>query len=260
MSAHQVASANFSARDVVASLDETEILHGITLTAASGTVVGLLGPNGSGKSTLLRTFFRSLTPDRGEVRLDGEQISTWTTRQVAKRVAVVLQDMPAGFPLTSLDVVKMGRAPHKRALDNESAADMAICHAAISIMNVQALEDKPLTQMSGGERQRVLIARALAQQPEVLLMDEPTNHLDLHHQLELLSIVGELGVTTIVALHDLNLASMFCDQLALLKSGHLEAFGTPDEVITKERVRQIYMVDAEIIPHPVTGRPYVIPL
>ncbi|WP_305094573.1 ABC transporter ATP-binding protein [Prescottella sp. R16] len=234
------------------------LVDGVSIVAEPGSVVGVLGPNGSGKSTFLRTIFRSLRPDAGHVRLDGTDVWAESVKWSARQTAVVLQETPSDFPLTCAEIVRMGRTAHKRLLDADTAADAALCAAAMELAEVTHLADRVFSHLSGGERQRVLIARALVQQPRVLIMDEPTNHLDLHHQLSLLDLTTRLDTTVIVALHDLGLAARFCDTVVLLDGGRVVAQGAPADVFTVERIRDVYRVDVQIIEHPTTGRPHVL--
>jgi iron complex transport system ATP-binding protein len=177
---------------------------------------------------------------------------------MGRRIGTVLQDMPTDFPLTVRDVVAMGRSAHKGLLDPDNATDRAIVDAATGLLELTDLTDRPFSLLSGGERQRVLVARALVQQPGLLVLDEPTNHLDIHHQLSLLRLIRRLGVTVLVALHDLNLAAMFCDRLCLLSAGHQVATGTPAQVLTPQTLRTVYRIQTHITPHPRTGTPLVV--
>jgi len=256
--AHPITPARVLAQDIDVRIGQRAILEQVGIVAEPGTVVGLLGPNGSGKSTLLRTIFRSLPPTAGHVRLDLDDVWERSVKWNAQQTAVVLQEGPTEFPLTCGEVVRMGRTAHKRLLDADTPDDEALCDAAMELMEVTPLTDAIFSRISGGERQRVLIARAFVQQPRLLIMDEPTNHLDLHHQLSLLDLVARLGTTAIVALHDLNLAARYCDSVVLLAGGRVVAQGTPAEVLTVERIAEVYRVDVQIMDHPTTGRPHIV--
>ncbi|MFQ5808283.1 MAG: heme ABC transporter ATP-binding protein [Armatimonadota bacterium] len=249
-------------RDVVAEYGSISALQGVSLEVGAGDMAGIIGPNGSGKSTLLRTICRVLRPRTGCVLLDGEDVLKWETRQLAQRLGMVAQESPVSFEFTALEIVLMGRAPYLGRLQVESEADLAIARAAMGETDCWYLADRPITQLSGGEKQRVIIARALAQQPEVLLLDEPTTALDINHQVEILDIIARLnrteGVTTLVVMHDLNLASQYCDYLAALKDGRVFAVGTPAEVITPETINEVYGADVVVAPHPKTGRPQIV--
>jgi iron complex transport system ATP-binding protein len=242
------------AREVVVSLSGRPVLTGIDLEVRSGEVLGLLGPNGSGKSTLLRTVYRAIRPDGGAVEVGGLDVWSSTIREVARRCAVLTQDHAVDVELSVLDVVLLGRIPHRSLIGRSDLDEVALARECLDRVDAGHLEDRTLPTLSGGERQRVLLARALAQQPKVLLLDEPTNHLDIAHQLELLGLVRRLGVTAVIALHDLTLAAAYCDRLALLDLGRLVAIGPPEEVLTPERVRDVYGVSCDVLVHPRTGR------
>jgi iron complex transport system ATP-binding protein len=229
----------------------------VSLDVRPGEVVALVGPNGAGKSTLLRTFYRALRPASGRVTLDGEDVWRMTGRRLARRLAAVLQEAPGDFELTVYDVVAMGRTPYKRAFQGDDADDRSIVLGALAELDVADLAEAPFDRLSGGEKQRVLIARALTQQAGTMVLDEPTNHLDLRHQLDALRLVRRLGVTAVVALHDLNLAAAFCDRICVMDTGRLVAVGPPDQVLTPELLAEVYRVDAEVSPHPRTGLPQI---
>ncbi len=230
-----------------------------SLQVAPGEMVGLIGPNGAGKSTLLRSVYRMSRPARGTVRVNGEDVWEHPARWVAQHVAAVLQDMPADFPLTLRDVVAMGRSAHKGLLEPETRHDLGLLEAALNLQQLGPLQHRPFQTLSGGERQRTLLARALVQQPQVMVLDEPTNHLDIRHQISLLRFVREIGVTVLAALHDLNLAAMYCDRLCLMERGRIVADGTPEEVLTAERLADVYGIEALVQRHPTTGGVWIIP-
>ncbi|RSN67344.1 MULTISPECIES: ABC transporter ATP-binding protein [Actinomadura] len=229
----------------------------VSLVAAPSQVIGLVGPNGAGKSTLLRTFYRALRPASGRVLLDGGDVRRMPGRLLARRLAAVLQEAPGDFELTAYDVVAMGRTPHKRAFQGDDDADRAIIFGALAELEAADLADAPFDRLSGGEKQRVLIARALAQRTGTLVLDEPTNHLDLRHQIDALRLVRRLGVTAVIALHDLNLAAAYCDRVHVLDGGRTVAAGTPAEVLTADLLAAVYRVDAEVTAHPRTGVPQI---
>ena len=222
------------------------ILDGITLEAAPGRILGLIGPNGSGKSSLLRLLCRLRKVASGVVMLDGRDVTGVPRRELARRLAFVEQQATTEIQLSVCDVVRLGRTPHRAALASWSEADEAAVSAALARVGLTDRHDQLWHTLSGGERQRVHIARALAQEPSELILDEPTNHLDIQHQLALLGLVRRLGVTCIVALHDLNLAAMFCDEIALLHHGRLRAAGAPEAVLTEETIREVFGVSVSI--------------
>ncbi|MDF3288072.1 ABC transporter ATP-binding protein [Streptomyces silvisoli] len=230
------------------------LVDAVSLRAGPGEVLGLVGPNGAGKSTLLRTCYRALRPTSGRVLLDGEDVWRMPGRRFARRLAAVLQEAPADFQLTVRDVVLMGRVPYQRAFHGEGREDRQAVGTALEALGVAELAERRFDRLSGGEKQRVLIARALAQQPSVMVLDEPTNHLDLRHQLDALLLVRKLGVTAVIALHDLNLAAAFCDRVCVLRGGRLLAAGTPEAVLTPRLIADVYGVAAEATRHPRTGK------
>ena len=232
--------------DLHAMLGGTEILHGIDFTAGDRSLVGVIGPNGSGKSTLLKCIYRVLKPSEGAVFVDGQPLSEYRVRDSAKKIAVLAQHNFYNFEFTVQDVVLMGRAPHKRALERDSAADFKIVYEAMERVGVAPLRDRLFSTLSGGEQQRVLLARALAQQTPCLILDEPTNHLDIKYQLELLDLVRSLDRTVIAAIHDLNIAAMYCDTIFVMQSGHIVASGAPRDVLTRSLIRSVYEVDADV--------------
>lgn len=248
-------AARLHAEDVSVKISGRTVLDTITLTAEPGEVVGIVGPNGSGKSTLLRTLVKLLPPCAGSIHIDDRDISRLTARQLAQKAAAVLQDSVGDFDLQVRDVVAMGRAPFKRIFQRDNASDAEIIEHSLELVDATHLTTRPFAKMSGGERQRVLIARAIAQQPRLLVLDEPTNHLDIRHQFEVLALPATLGVTSIVALHDLNLAAHFCDRIYVLDRGRQMLSGTPEVVLTAELVANVYGVEADITINTRTGRP-----
>ena len=232
--------------DLHAMLGGTEILHGINFTAGDHSLVGVIGPNGSGKSTLLKCIYRVLKPSEGAVFVDGQPLSEYRVRDSAKKIAVLAQHNFYNFEFTVQDVVLMGRAPHKRALERDSAADFKIVYEAMERVGVAPLRDRLFSTLSGGEQQRVLLARALAQQTPCLILDEPTNHLDIKYQLELLDLVRSLDRTVVAAIHDLNIAAMYCDTIFVMQSGRIVAAGAPRDVLTRSLIRSVYEVDADV--------------
>ncbi|MFF9114822.1 ABC transporter ATP-binding protein [Streptomyces massasporeus] len=251
------APGTLAVEDVSVVVDGRALVDRASLRVAAGEVVGLVGPNGAGKSTLLRTVYRALRPTSGRVLLDGQDVRRMSGNSLARRLAAVLQESAADFELSVHDVVAMGRTPHKRPFDGDDADDRAIIMAALDELDAAGLAQAPFTRLSGGEKQRVLIARALAQRAGTMVLDEPTNHLDLRHQLDTLRLVRRLGVTALVALHDLNLAAAFCDRICVMDGGRVVTTGPPAEVLTTELLADVYRVDAEVTKHPRTGVPHI---
>ncbi|WP_406150805.1 ABC transporter ATP-binding protein [Streptomyces sp. NBC_01012] len=229
------------------------LVEDVTLRAGSGQLVGLVGPNGSGKSTLLRCVYRALSPSAGTVRIDGEDLRSMTARESARRIAALPQEVVPEFDFTVAEIVAMGRLPHQGPVARTTDEDRRMCEAALKGVGAAHLADRGFLTLSGGEKQRVLIARAFAQQPQVLVLDEPTNHLDIAQQLEVLSLVRGSGLTVLTALHDLNLAALHCDALHVIDGGRIVASGAPHDVLTPELLAEVFCVRAHRVPHPETG-------
>jgi iron complex transport system ATP-binding protein len=236
-------------------------LRGVRLSAAAGQVVGLVGPNGSGKTTAVRVASRALRPTRGRVLLAGRDPYAMRAREAARLVAVVPQELPATFEFTALEIVLMGRSPYLSPLGGGGPQDLRLARRAMEAGGVQGMGDRLLGELSGGEKQRVLLAQALAQEAPVLLLDEPTTHLDAKHVVDIMGTVRALahqGRTVVAVFHDLNLASSWCDRLVALHAGEVVADGSPEEVLTPGFLRAVYGVEAEVHPHFATGRPTVL--
>lgn len=233
--------------DVQAVLGGSQILRGVDLRAERGELVGVIGPNGSGKSTLLKCIYRVLQPSGGAVYLDGRALSQYSYKESARQVAVVAQHNYYNFDFSVQDVVMMGRSPHKRALDRDNAQDHQMVAQALKTVGMADFARRSFATLSGGEQQRVILARALAQDTPCLILDEPTNHLDIKFQLQLMDIVKRLDRTVIAAIHDLNIAAMYCDRLYAVKEGRVVASGRPEEVLTPELIRAVYEVEAEVL-------------
>lgn len=231
------------------------LVDAVTLHAAAGETVGLVGPNGSGKTTLLRCVYGTLRASAGRVLVDGAELTG--AKERARRIATVPQDGQTGFELTVREVVAMGRSPHKRFWEPDTAADERLVTEALARVGVLDLAERAFPGLSGGERQRALVARALVQQPGLLVLDEPTNHLDIRYQLDILTLVRGLGTTNLLALHDLNLAAYFCDRLYVLHGGAVVASGPPADVLTAGLLAEVYGVSADVGVHPATGAPTV---
>uniref|UniRef100_UPI003F4929E3 ABC transporter ATP-binding protein n=1 Tax=Nonomuraea bangladeshensis TaxID=404385 RepID=UPI003F4929E3 len=244
--------------DLTVSIDGAAIVKELTLAVGEGEVVGLVGPNGSGKTTALRCVYRALRPAGGAVLIDGKELSRMPLRDSARLIAALTQEGRADLDFTVEEVVALGRAPHLRGNQALSSRERELCRRAMAQMEVLHLAGRGVLSLSGGERQRVLVARALVQEPRVLVLDEPTNHLDLHHQIRLLSMLRGAGLSVLVTLHDLNLAASACDRLAVLSNGALVAYGPPADVLTEELLREAFGVEANVVPHPLTGVPQVL--
>lgn len=239
----------------------TPTLRNVSLSVTRGEFLTLVGPNGSGKSTLLKLLDRIYLPDSGAIHLDGKALSAYARPDLARRIAYVPQDRETAFSFTVEEIVLMGRAPHSAGAIFEAPQDRDIARRMMEMTDIAHLASHPITNLSGGERQRAFIARALAQQPLVLLLDEPTAHLDIAHQVEIFRLLRSLsvdtGLTVVSVSHDLNLAAMYSDRIAMLLCGALTAVGTPPEVLTVERIREVFRADVVVDRHPETDAPRV---
>ena len=232
--------------DLKAVLNGNPILKGVSLQAGEKQLIGVIGPNGSGKSTLLKRIYRVLQPTGGAVFLDGKPLSEYSFRESALKIAVVAQHNYYNFDFSVRDVVLMGRSPHKKTLERDNAQDFRIVEEALTKVGMLHFAERSFSTLSGGEQQRVILARALAQQTPCLILDEPTNHLDIKYQLQLMDLVRGLDRTVITAVHDLNIAAMYCDWLYAVKDGRVVGQGTPQTLLTPEFIRQVYEVEAEV--------------
>ncbi len=251
-----------NAENLHAGYGMQEIVKSISCSFAPGTFTGIIGPNGSGKTTLLRAFSRVI-PASGILELNGKEIGDYTPAELGMAVGFVPQDEERPFSYTVLQVVLMARYARTSRFSALAPADYARCHTALEETGLTHLKDRSIRALSGGEWQRVLIARALAQETQVLLLDEPTSHLDLTHQSEVLSLMRNLagsGSTIIGVFHDLNLAALFCDRLIMIRNGQVVADDIPSHVLTPEKIREVYGADVITSVHPATGRTFLMPL
>jgi iron complex transport system ATP-binding protein len=255
-------------RDLTLSYGERVALRDVSLSLAKGELLGVVGPNASGKSSLIRAITDVVTPQRGEVWLDGSLVRRLSRRELSLRVAVVPQNPSLPEAFTALEVVLMGRTPHLGLLQSERRADWEAVRRALEQTDALDLAERRIGELSGGERQRVVVARALAQEAPLLLLDEPTAHLDVGHQAAVLELLQRLcrsdgadgsPKAVLAVVHDLTLAAQYCDRLAMLSEGRLVALGSPQEVLLPQVVASVYRTQVSVFPHPVTGRPVVTP-
>ncbi|WP_291574139.1 ABC transporter ATP-binding protein [Clostridium sp. UBA4548] len=239
--------------EIEAYLGNSHILKGLNIQAKNKEFVGIIGPNGSGKSTLLKCIYRTLQPSKGIIFLDNKNIKDYSLKESAKKMAVVSQHNNYSFDFTVSEMVLMGRAPHKKFIEKDNAEDYRIMREALEKVGMIDYAKRSYSTLSGGEKQRIILARALAQKAECLILDEPTNHLDIKYQLQFMATVKELGVTVIAAIHDLNIAALYCDKIYALKAGKILSHGTPKEVLTKEVIKSLYEVEAKVIEDKETG-------
>ena len=252
------------ARNLSLGYDGADIISGLSLDVPNARVTSIIGPNGCGKSTLLRGLGRLLSPRAGEVLLDGASLREHSTRHIATRISVLPQTPTAPSGLTVADLVSRGRHPRQKWYQQFSASDESIVESALAATDILELADTPLEDLSGGHRQRAWISMTLAQETGILLLDEPTTYLDLAHQVDVLELVRRLnrehGRTVVMVLHDISLAARYSDHIVAMKSGAIVAQGTPAEVITPERLLDVFGLEAHVVQEPTEGRPHVIPL
>jgi iron complex transport system ATP-binding protein len=241
------------AHDLVWTAGGTCILDGVDLRARAGEMLGVLGPNGAGKTSLLRILAGLRRPDRGTVELDRVPLRAMGRRRIAQRLAIVEQSPEAHAEITVDEAVALGRTPHRGTFSALTSEDRSAIDQALELTGMSGYRWRSWRTLSGGEQQRVQLARALAQQPEIVVLDEPTNHLDIRYQLDVLTLLRQLDLTVVTALHDLNLAARFCDRLAVLHQGRMVAEGTPNVVLTAELIRGVYAVETVVEPSPHTG-------
>ena len=255
----QAADVSFAYRERRAT-----VLDAVSMTVARGELVGLLGPNGSGKTTLLRLLAGMLVPQSGRILLDQAPLASYTRRALAQRIAVVPQETHSTFDFSVVDIVLMGRYPHLAPFEIEGERDLAIARDALAATGTADLERRPFATLSGGEKQRVVIASALAQASDILLLDEPTASLDLGYQFEIGALLrrlnAERGTTMIVSTHDLNLAASLCQRVVLLKHGRVLAAGPTADVLTAPNIGALYGIEADVRFHERAGHLTVVPV
>ncbi len=222
-----------------------KILYPLSFELSPGKILGVVGPNGAGKSTLLRLLYRYYKPTTGKVKINGIDLWKLTSQQVACSIATVLQENSSDFSLTVREIVTLGRTPYSKWLSNSNSEnDKKIVQSSIDRLSLNKFENRHLNTLSGGECQRVMIARALAQEPDILILDEPTNHLDIRQQLEILDLLKDLSITVITSLHDLNMARSNCDEILLLKDGCALGFGKPNLILSESNISEAFRVKA----------------
>jgi len=244
---------NLKVDHVSVTLSGADIVKDISMKVDNKQFVGIVGPNGCGKSTLLKSIYKVIKPQKGLVFLGDKDVLKSSARAISKDLGVVGQFNELSFDFTVREMVMMGRTPHKHFMESDNIEDYNIVADALERVNLAKYADRSYLTLSGGEKQRVILARAIAQEPEFLILDEPTNHLDIKYQLQILSVVKSLNIGVLAALHDLSMASVYCDILYVVKDGQIIASGHPKAVLTKKLIRQVFEIDCEIYSNPITG-------
>ncbi len=253
----------FTLQDITAGYGRTRVLTGIDLTLGRGEFTGIIGPNGAGKSTLLKILARIIRPQSGTVLLNDAPLGEYSSRAFAREVSVVQQFMENLLPFTVYEFIRMGRFPHQRLLETESGHDRDVVESSFTATGIPHLRDRLLTELSGGERQLVFIARALAQECAVIILDEPVSHLDIHHALRIMDILHNLngkGTTIITVLHDINMASDYCSRIIALKDGKIFSDGPPAEIVTYGMIESLFDTVCVVFENPMTKNPYTFPV
>lgn len=244
---------NLTADHISVTLSGADIVKDISLKVEKGQFVGIIGPNGCGKSTLLKSIYKVIKPQKGLIFLGEKDVLKSSARAISKEMGVVSQFNDLSFDFTVHEMVMMGRTPHKHLMEPDNRQDYQIVADALDKVNLSQYANRSYLSLSGGEKQRVILARAIVQRPKLLILDEPTNHLDIKYQLQILAVVKSLNIGVLAALHDLSMAAAYCDILYVVKQGKVLASGKPKEVLTNALIRQVYEIDCEVYSNPVTG-------
>ncbi len=252
----------FKINNINGGYHKEAIINGVSLEINRGDFIGIIGPNGCGKTTLLRLMSRILVPQKGFITLEGSDICRMDLKEFCQKVAFVAQDTAINFSFSTFEIVLMGRIPHLGRLQAETKKDIAIAQNALIMTDSLYLKEKNIDEMSSGERQRVIIAKALAQEPVLLFLDEPTSHLDIGHQIQILDLLRKLNrrnnLTIVTVLHDLNLASEYCNRIVLINEGRVFKEGTPSDVLTYENIEAVYKTVVVVNNNPINSKPYVL--
>ncbi len=233
---------------------DNQILSNINLEIDKGDFVGLIGPNGCGKSTLLKNIYRVCKPYSGNIFIDGMNINKLSSKAVAKQMSVMIQENNIEFDVNVLDMVLLGRYAHKKLLESNYKNDLSIARQSLKEVGLSEYDDRSFFSLSGGEKQRVLIARALTQKAELIILDEPTNHLDIGYQFQIMDILKKQKITVFSSIHDLNIAAFYCDKIFIMDNGKIIDYGVPEKVITKDMVKRLFGVNANIEINPNTNK------
>ncbi len=244
-------------KDLSFQYNQEQTLEHLNLHVDAQSFVGIIGPNGSGKSTLLKNIYRVLKPDQGVILLNDEFLNQMNYKKSSQLMSVVGQEHEIAFDFKVEEIVKMGRTPYKRLFELDNQEDQEAVSKALKQVGLSHLAKKNYTELSGGEKQRVLLARAICQNAEILILDEPTNHLDIYYQLQIFHLIKSLGLTVLSAVHDLNIASQYCDYIYVLKDGKVYDSGKPEEILTSQMIYDVFHVFSDVCIHPLTQKPHI---
>ena len=245
-------------KGITYSIDGKIIIDGIDISVKEGELVGIVGPNGCGKSTLLKNIYKVFTPDSGAAFIDGEDLSKLSNRKTAKKMSVMQQENIVDFDMTVYDMVMLGRFAHQKLFSGSTEEDRTIVNEYIKEVGLSGYENRHFLSLSGGEKQRTLLARALSQKASLILLDEPTNHLDIKYQIQIMELVKETRKTILAVIHDINIASSYCNYIYALKDGKICFEGSPEEIFTKEKIKNIFDVEADVLIHPKNKKPLIV--
>lgn len=248
----------FNIEQLSFTYNKEKILKDINMKVEKGTFIGIVGPNGSGKTTLLKNMYRALEYPKGHIYFEGKELKKMRYKDSAKGMSVVTQEHEVAFDFTTKEIVAMGLYPNKGLLDRVTQEEEIRMQETMQVLHIEDLQNRNYQTLSGGEKQRVMIARAIVQCADFLVLDEPTNHLDISHCLSIFNWLKSKNKTVIASIHDINLALMYCDKIVLMKQGKVYQQGTIEEVITKDNIKDVYDVDVDIIKHPQTNQLMVV--
>ncbi len=245
-------------KDITYSIDSKLIVEGVSLEVEEGSFVGLVGPNGCGKSTLLKNIYKVYKPDRGAAYIDGKCIADMSSRDTAREMSVMQQENNVEFDMTVYDMVMLGRYAHQKMFGNDKLKERQIVLDGIKEVGLEGYEERSFLSLSGGEKQRTLVARALVQQADLIILDEPTNHLDIGYQYQIMNILKRQNLTVFSSIHDLNVASCYCDKIVLMKKGKIVFVGTPEEAFVSENIKKLFGIETRVTVNEVTGKPNIV--
>ena len=244
-------------KDITYSIDGKTIVDSVSLEIEEGCFMGLVGPNGCGKSTLLKSIYRTYKPDSGVVYIDGKSTDDMTNRELARELSVMQQENNIEFDMTVFDMAMLGRFAHQKMFGNDMLRERELVRQALKEVGMAGYEERSFLSLSGGEKQRTLVARALVQKAPMIILDEPTNHLDIGYQYQIMSILKKQNLTVFSSVHDLNIAACYCDKVILMKKGKIVDVGTPEEMFVPDKIKYLFGVDTQITTNSATGKPNI---